>query len=86
MPTKLNEYQLLRTLGKGAFSKVKLGYKAQDNTYYAIKVHRKDDARFNSDTRAIIMNEVKTIVKLKHQNIVNIIEFIDEAKVKKENG
>lgn len=63
MPTKLDKYELQRTLGKGAFSKVKLGYKSDTQTYYAIKIHREDNPGFTPKTREIITNEVKAIIK-----------------------
>jgi serine/threonine protein kinase len=86
MPSKLDKYEILRTLGSGAFSKVKLGYRSDKNEYYAIKIHREDNPHFNTKTREIIMNEVKTIIKLQHPNIINIVEYIEEATVEKADG
>ena len=38
MPSKLGKYTLVRTLGSGAYSKVKLGLDESTGNYYAIKI------------------------------------------------
>ena len=38
MPSKLGKYILVRTLGSGANSKVKLAYDPEVDRYYAIKI------------------------------------------------
>jgi serine/threonine protein kinase len=43
----LNQYGLLRTLGQGAFSKVKLCIDTQTNKKYAIKIHKADDPKID---------------------------------------
>jgi serine/threonine protein kinase len=42
MPSTLNQYALIRTLGQGAFSKVKLAIDTNTNTQYAVKIHKAD--------------------------------------------
>jgi 5'-AMP-activated protein kinase catalytic alpha subunit len=64
MPSKLGKYKLLRTLGKGAFSKVKLALNVEDGQHYAIKLHRADDPTFDRSTVDLVTNEVKAIKKL----------------------
>jgi serine/threonine protein kinase len=43
MPSRLGKYSLVRTLGQGAFSKVKLAVDKETGKQYAIKIHRLDD-------------------------------------------
>lgn len=43
---KLGKYLLSRTLGKGAYSKVKLGLDPATNSQYAIKIHKSDSPDF----------------------------------------
>ena len=76
MPSKLGKYKLVRTLGKGAFSKVKLAIDEEDGQHYAIKLHRANDPNFDPSTVALVTNEVNAIRKLKHPNIINVIEFV----------
>lgn len=86
MPSKLDKYTLLRTLGQGAYSKVKLGLRKDTGEYFALKVHKRNDPNFTQESRTIVMSEVKSIIQLKHPNIINIVEYIDEAEVEKEDG
>ena len=48
---RLGKYELLRTLGKGAFSKVKLGRDTTTGKYYAIKIHKLTDPKFDRDSQ-----------------------------------
>lgn len=41
MPSKLGKYTLVRTLGTGANSKVKLAHDKETGQYYAVKVMKK---------------------------------------------
>ena len=84
MPSKLGKYKLIRTLGKGAFSTVKLGLNTEDGNYYAVKIHRADTA--DQSTLEIVGQEAKAVSMLKHPNIVNIVEYLPKAVVEKSNG
>ncbi|MEY4877830.1 MAG: family protein kinase [Actinomycetota bacterium] len=82
MPSQIGPYKLLRTLGTGANSKVKLaehkdGYKA------AIKILKKGDPRMDPEFLKLVMTEVNTMKHLSHPNIVNMIDFAAEAFVEK---
>jgi serine/threonine protein kinase len=43
MTSKLDKYDLIKKLGAGAYSKVKLGFRPDTGKYYAIKIHREDN-------------------------------------------
>ena len=86
MPSKLGKYSLLRTLGQGAYSKVKLALDKEDGKHYTIKIHRADDPKFNASCIDVVETEAKAISKLKHQHIINIVNYIPKATVEKADG
>lgn len=47
MPSTLGRYNLIRTLGTGAFSKVKLAVNTETGDQVAIKIHRTDNPNFD---------------------------------------
>jgi serine/threonine protein kinase len=63
-------------LGKGAYGKVYLIRNKENNMLYAMKVIEKS-AKATPDE---IMEEVKIHIKLKHENIVRLYEFIESSK------
>jgi len=68
MPTTLGDYILGRTLGSGVSCKVKLA-KDAGGTRYAIKILHQDE-----QFQELIETEVDTLTKIKHANIVNMVE------------
>ena len=60
----LGKYTLFRTLGKGAFSKVKLAQDSTDNLQYAIKIHKAGGTELDKGVRDLVITEVKTIMSL----------------------
>lgn len=71
MPTTLGDYTLGRTLGSGVSCKVKLA-KDASGTRYAIKILHADE-----QFQELVETEVDTLTKIKHPNIVNLIEVGD---------
>lgn len=45
--SKLGKYELRRTLGSGAYSKVKLAVDTETGHEYALKIHYVDSANFS---------------------------------------
>ena len=76
MPSKLGKYSFIKTLGQGAFSKVKLALDKETGIRYEVKVHRADDPNFDSSSVAVVETEARAISKLNHPNIVNIVNYI----------
>jgi serine/threonine protein kinase len=68
MPTTLGKYTLGRTLGSGVSCKVKLA-KDDAGTRYAIKILHQDE-----QFQELVETEVDTLTKVKHPNIVNLVE------------
>lgn len=60
MATTLGNYELLRTLGKGAFSKVKLA-RAPDGKMVAIKVHKTTTPNFDQKAVEVIETEARAV-------------------------
>ena len=68
MPNTVGKYTLGKTLGRGASCKVKLA-KDDKGDRFAIKIMYEDGSEDE-----LIEDEIKTLTKLKHPNIVNLIE------------
>lgn len=82
MSTTVGTYTLLKTLGRGAFSKVKLGL-SKDGDYVAIKVHKTSEPNFDQKAVDVIETEANTVGKLDHPGIVNILDYIPRSFILK---
>ncbi len=79
MPSQLGPYKLLRTLGTGANSKVKLAEHKDTGQRAAIKILKKGDPRLDPEFLKLVMTEVQTMRHLNHPNIVNLLDYAPEA-------
>lgn len=61
MPSQLGKYTLIRTLGSGANSKVKLGLDKESGDYFAVKILKKGDPRLDQKFLELVLTEVKTM-------------------------
>jgi serine/threonine protein kinase len=89
MPSKLGKYILLRTLGSGAYSKVKLARDPETGKFYAIKMMKPAKEEQNRKMIESVIAEVQTMSQFKkedHPYIVNLIEYNKEGILEKENG
>jgi len=80
MPTTLGKYTLGRTLGSGVSCKVKLA-KDDSGTRYAIKILHQDE-----QFQELVETEVDTLTKVKHPNIVNLVEVGEGEQVNSKKG
>lgn len=80
MPTTLGKYILGRTLGSGVSCKVKLA-KDDAGTRYAVKILHQDE-----QFQELIETEVETLTKVKHPNIVNMIEVGEGDQTNSKKG
>ena len=69
---QLGNYQLVRLLGRGSFADVYLGEHIHLKTQAAIKVL---DMRLTNDDMQDFLNEARTIARLKHPSIIQVLEF-----------
>lgn len=81
----VNEYALIRTLGKGSFGKVKLGLNTTDHELYALKLIPKSRRRTRGNpsgaplvAEAEVIQEINVMKGLNHPNIVRLVEVIGE--------
>lgn len=86
MPTTLGKYTLLRTLGTGANSKVKLAVDPETKAYYAIKILKKGNPNLDAKFLELVMTVVETMSHLSHPNILNMVEYSKQGVVKKSDG
>lgn len=74
--SKIQDYQLGRELGKGAYAVVKQGLHKKSNTQVAMKVYDKykltDNARKQS-----VKREISLLNRLTHPNIVRLFDSFD---------
>ena len=68
----IGKYQILKTLGSGGTCKVKLGFDKELNKKFAIKI-LKDD--LSEKTKKLVLEEVATMQKLKHEHVLEQQEF-----------
>jgi serine/threonine protein kinase len=79
----LGKYILVKPLGSGYNSKVKLGYDPSANQYAAVKIIKHSHPSLNLKT---LKKEIEILSELKHPNIVNLVEFHESAEYVKKNG
>lgn len=83
---KLGKYIILKTLGSGAYSKVKLVEDSETGNRYAMKIHSPDSSALTLEIKNTIANEVKAIRSFDHPNIVKIVDFIEAGTIIKPDG
>jgi len=83
----VNEYALVRTLGKGSFGKVKLGLNTHDHELYALKLIPKSRKKRRGGAgaqplvaEADVLQEITVMKELSHPNIVQLKEVIGESR------
>ena len=74
---QLGNYRIIRLLGKGGFAEVYLGEHIFLKTQVAIKVLR---TQLMSSDMEDFLREARTIARLRHANIVRVLEFGIEEK------
>lgn len=76
----LNEFEFLKEIGKGAFSKVFLVKRKSDNQNYAMK--RVKLASLNTKEKENALNEVRILASIEHNNLIAFKEsfFEEESK------
>ena len=78
----LGRFQILRTLGSGATSKVKLAVDTETNQKVAIKILKQ---HWFNNARELINSEIEAMRSLQHDNIVQLVSY-GEDKYQKKSG
>ena len=76
---KLSKYEIGNQLGKGAYATVKLVTNKITQEKYAMKVYEREKLNSNSK-KSCVYKEIQILKKLKHKNIVKLIEVISTEK------
>jgi serine/threonine protein kinase len=85
----IQNYKLLKTIGKGLYSKVKLAAsKTHANNFYAIKIIKRHDVEKVSLAlfKQIMLNEVTLLQKLDHPNIIQLVEYNCDGEIVVKNS
>ena len=80
----IKNYKLLKTIGKGLYSKVKLAAsKTHTNQFYAIKIIKRHHVEKISLSifKQILLNEVTLLQQLNHPNIIKLIEYNCDGEI-----
>lgn len=85
MPSTLDHYTCIKTLGSGISAKVKLGQTA-DGKRYALKIYDKSNPSNSAKALETLEKETSSYQKLKHPYMVNLIDFKDHAIWNKSDG
>ncbi|CDW89341.1 protein kinase domain containing protein [Stylonychia lemnae] len=86
MPNIIGKYELIKTLGRGGFSKVKLARNRDNFQEVAIKIHKLDNPELDQERVNVIQNEAKLLSTIQHERIVNIIDYFPRQVVQKTDG
>ena len=75
----IGKYSVKKILGKGSFGKVYFAIDTADSSYRALKVLDKNGIE-QSNMFAQVKKEIGILSKIKHKNVVEILEVIATTK------
>jgi serine/threonine protein kinase len=84
--SRLDNYIVLRTLGKGATAKVKSVQDPATNQIYAAKILRSQGEALASRFRDIMQTEMQLLNRIAHPNIVNLVNSNENGVYVKKSG
>ena len=84
----VNEYKMIKEIGRGAFGKVKLAINMVDNQKYAVKVQNMKKQKFKllmrgKNGEAVLKKEIAIMKKICHPNLLNLKEVIEDDQDRK---
>ena len=80
----MHGYFIFHTLGKGGFSKVKLGIHETTKERVGLKLLKKD--RVSGNIRKQVERELTAMAKIQHENVIRLKEVEWNALYPKKNG
>ena len=84
--SRLDNYIVLRTLGKGATAKVKSVMDPDTKLIYAAKILRNQSEQLTNRFREIMQNELQHLSRIAHPNIVNLVNANESGVYVRKNG
>lgn len=94
--TNINDYVVIKKIGSGPFSKIKLALNKKDEKYYALKqynksvlkkkkelVRSKEGKTIYRDNFQDVLNEISVMKLLNHRNVIKLKEIIDDPDSEK---
>ena len=75
----LDEFDIIKTLGKGATGKVKLVKNIETSKYFAAKIFNPLNTFLKEEFKQLFTHEVEILKDLSHKNIVKFISSRAEA-------
>eukprot|EP01034_Spumella_vulgaris_P036339 gene36339-44829_t len=79
----INKYKIGRALGKGAFGEVYLCTDEETGLEYAMKQINRPQTKWSGDEGNAIKLEIAVMKRMKHNNIVELHEVIDDQSARK---
>ena len=76
--TSLGDYTIKETIGKGTFSKVKLGINKITGEKVAIKILNKSKIKEKEDLNRII-REINILSKMDHKNVIKVFQTLEDS-------
>ena len=72
--TQLNQYVIIKDLGRGVHAKVSLALNTADNNFYAVKATNNNAVLAETAVR----KEIAVLKKLDHNNVLKLFEVVDD--------
>jgi serine/threonine protein kinase len=84
----INQYEIVNEIGRGAHGKVKLGRNLETGDYVAIKIVQRFSTKrrlgkVTFDPEGKTKREIAILKKIRHPNVVGLLEVIDDPDLKK---
>jgi SNF1-activating kinase 1 len=84
----INQYEIIDEIGRGAHGKVKLGRSLETSDYVAIKIiqrfsKKRKLGKVTFDPEVKVKREIAILKKIRHPNVVGLLEVIDDPELKK---
>ena len=76
---KIDEYEIIKELGKGSYATVKLVIHKKNNNKFAMKIYRKKSL-LDPQKKNTVENEIKILKQLNNSNIMKLYEIIETPK------
>ena len=79
----INKYVVENELGRGSYGEVYLCADQETGSKYAMKIINRPQSSWNDENTNSVRQEIAVMKRLRHENIVNLIEVIDDPNTRK---